>query len=51
VRVKTIAWSGRSARRTSTSLSALSPGLTSTENCSTLSTVSVSLLTLTVTGS
>ena len=41
VRVKTMAWSGRSARSTSTSFSALSPDFTSTVNCSTLSTVSV----------
>ena len=51
MRVKTMAWSGRSARSTSMSFSALSPDFTSIENCSTLSTVSVADLTFTVTGS
>ena len=46
MRAKTIAWSGRSARSTSTSVSALSPDFTSTENCSTVSTVSVGRLDL-----
>ena len=51
VRAKTIAWSGRSASSTSTSLSALSAVFTVTWNCSTESTVSVADWTFTSTGS
>ena len=46
-----IAWSGRSAFRTSTSFSGLSRSVTSTKNCSTVSIVSVAAFTLIVTGS
>ena len=51
VRTKTIAWSGRSASSTRTSASSFSFAPVSSENCSTLSTVSVAALTFTSTGS
>ena len=46
VRTNTIAWSGRSALSTSTSLSAFSRARTSSANCSTVSTVRVAACTL-----
>ena len=51
VRTKTIAWSGFSASMMRTSASSFSRRLHSSENCSTVSMVSVAALILTVIGS
>ena len=51
VRTKTIAWSGCSARSTSTSLAAFSRVSTASWNCSTVSIVSVAASTSITSGS